>query len=82
MLGHPVHCSMPIEQFRIERFDPAMCCVFWTLSRKALSAVLISTKLIGPPKNTATYALLRMKAAVPTILQHPALGKEKFNMQQ
>lgn len=82
MLGHPVQCSMPIEQFRIERFDPAMCYVFWTLSRKALSIVLISTKLIGPPKNIATSALLRMKAVVPTILQDPAPGKEKFNMQQ
>lgn len=80
VLGYAVHCSMPIEQFRIERLNPAMCYMFWMFSRQTLSAVWNSTKLIGSQKNTAMCALLGMKTMVPIIFQDPALDKENFNI--
>lgn len=44
VLGYTVRCSVPIEQFRTERFNPAMCYMFWMFSRQTISAVSNSTK--------------------------------------
>lgn len=50
---------MPIEQFRIERLDPAMCYVFWTLSRKALKCSLDFNQINRPPKKYSYLCTLK-----------------------